>query len=75
MTARMRLKLARIESGLSQKELALRVGVSQQTIAKWELGLTTPSEFTQIRAIENELDAPAKSIFPDIFEPDAIADS
>lgn len=73
--ARMRLKIARIESGLSQKELALRVGVSQQTIAKWELGLTTPSEFKQIRAIENELDASAKSLFPDVFQPDVIADS
>lgn len=69
MEVRMKLRVARIESGLSQKELALRIGVSQQTIAKWELGLTTPSHFGQIRDIEKELAAPAERLFPDIFEP------
>lgn len=63
----MKLRLARIENGLSQKELALKIGVSQQTIAKWEKGITTPSQFSQIRAISNELDAQPKAIFPDIF--------
>lgn len=63
----MKLRLARIENGLSQKELALKVGVSQQTIAKWEKGITTPSQFSQIRKLSNELDAQPKTIFPDIF--------
>ena len=63
----MKLRIARIENGFSQKELALKVGVSQQTIAKWEKGITTPSQFSQIRAISNELDAQPKAIFPDIF--------
>lgn len=74
MKVRMKLRLARIESGLSQKELALRVGVSQQTIAKWELGLTTPSHFGQIRQVENELTAPAEKLFPDIFEAEPLAE-
>lgn len=63
----MKLRIARIENGLSQKELALKIGVSQQTIAKWEKGITTPSQFSQIRAISKELAAQPKAIFPDIF--------
>lgn len=74
MNVRMKLRVARIESGLSQKELALRVGVSQQTIAKWELGVTTPSHFGQIRQVEDELDTPAKKLFPDIFEAEPLAE-
>ena len=65
--ARMKLRLARIENGLSQKELAIKIGVSQQTIAKWEKGITTPSQFSQIRQISKELDTQPKKIFPDIF--------
>lgn len=56
---RIKLKIARIEAGFSQKELSLIIGVSQQTIAKWERGTTTPAHFAQIRAIENTLDKPA----------------
>lgn len=67
MIPRMKLRVARIESGLSQKELALKIGVSQQTIAKWERGITTPSEFKQIRALERELGENADTMFPDIF--------
>lgn len=67
MIPRMKLRVARIESGLSQKELALKIGVSQQTIAKWERGITTPSEFKQIRALERELGENADTMLPDIF--------
>lgn len=56
---RMKLRVARIESRLSQKELSDIVGVSQQTIAKWERGVTTPAEFTQIRTLEKTLQQPA----------------
>ena len=37
------LKKARRESGLSQKELATQLFVSQQAVAKWEAGTATPS--------------------------------
>ena len=32
----------RKKSGLSQEELAEKVGVARQTISKWELGETSP---------------------------------
>lgn len=71
---RLKLRLARIESGYSQKQLAVELGVSQQTIAKWELGLTTPSQFSQIRIIENTLGYSANIMFPDVFAIDACAE-
>lgn len=36
------LRLARIRSGYSQDDLAAKVGVSQQSIAKWESGAASP---------------------------------
>ena len=68
MGARPELKIARIRAGLSQCDVAVAVGVSQQTIAKWERGITTPSHFTHLRGLEAALDAPAEVMFPDIFE-------
>lgn len=70
MKTRKQLKLARVAAGHSQKELASIIGVSQQTIAKWELGITTPSHFTHLRLIESALEQPADLLFPDIFEDD-----
>lgn len=63
----MGLKVARIEKGLTQKQLSERVGVSQQTIAKWERGISTPSHFNNMRKIEAFLGKPIESLFPDIF--------
>ena len=37
------LKELRINRGVSQKEFAAILGVSQQTIASWEVGRTEPS--------------------------------
>lgn len=37
-------------SGLSQEQLAERVGVSRQTVSKWETGLSTP-ELEKLRAL------------------------
>ena len=42
---RERLKLLRRESGFSQKELAVMLSVSQQTVAKW----STPNPDTLLR--------------------------
>ena len=36
------IRLARIRSGYSQDDLAAKVGVSQQSIAKWERGAASP---------------------------------
>ncbi len=71
---RMNLRIARIQNRLSQKELALKIGVSQQTVAKWERGATTPAEFKTIRTLANELDTPAERLFPDVFSPDQVAE-
>ena len=38
-----RLKELRVSRHISQKELAERLGVSQQTVASWEVGRTEPS--------------------------------
>ncbi len=38
-----KIKDSRIISGLSQRELADRVGVLQQTISNWETGKTSPT--------------------------------
>jgi transcriptional regulator with XRE-family HTH domain len=70
MKIRLHLKVARIAKGLSQSEVSEIVGVSQQTIAKWERGVTTPSQFSHLRALENALDEPADVLFPDIFSAD-----
>lgn len=75
MKTRKELKIARISAELSQKQLSEIIGVSQQTIAKWELGVTTPSHFTHLRLLENALDEPADLLFPDIFEaPEVVAE-
>ena len=37
-----RLRVARVRSGLSQAELAVRVGVGQQAISRYETGERSP---------------------------------
>lgn len=37
------IKKARLQLGLSQKELAARIGISDRAVSKWELGLSVPS--------------------------------
>jgi len=65
---RKQLRIARITAELSQKELAQLVGVSQQTIAKWERGVTSPSHLKHIRAISATLKQPMDVLFPDVFD-------
>lgn len=40
---RITLKAARVNAGLSQKEVAIVLGVSNKTISSWENGDTFPS--------------------------------
>lgn len=37
-----RFKLARIAAGYSQRTLAVRLGVSEHIVSKWETGRLTP---------------------------------
>lgn len=41
-----RLKELRKENGMSQLELAEKIGISQQTVAKWECGVASPKTST-----------------------------
>lgn len=38
-----RFKLARIEAGYSQRMLAVRLGVSEHVVSKWETGRLVPN--------------------------------
>lgn len=67
MAARNGLRLARRKSGLTQLQLAVRVGICQQSMSKHERGLATPAEFSTIRKYERVLNTAADKLFPDIF--------
>lgn len=50
------IRLARKQSGISQAELALAVGVSRDTIGEWERGNTEPSisQWRMIASVTNQ---------------------
>jgi len=53
-----KLKSLRLESGLSQMKLAAKVGVSLETIRRWEYGLNDPKPDNKEKlkeVLENEL--------------------
>lgn len=64
---RSQLKAARIKAGFTQHQLAIRLGVSQQTVSKYEAEIITPGHFKTIRDFERVLGVEAKTLFPDIF--------
>lgn len=41
--AKMTLKAARVNVGLSQKDAASKIGVSNKTLCKWEAGTSFPN--------------------------------
>lgn len=45
------IKAARVNAGLTQKEAAQKLGVSEDVVSNWERGLTVP-RIDQIPAIE-----------------------
>jgi len=45
------IRRARLRGGLSQRELAKRLGTSQSLVARWERGRVSPSIETVIKAI------------------------
>lgn len=61
------LRESRIKAGMTQAQLAARIGITQQTLSKHERGIRSPGHFKVIRGYERELKTPAKSLFPDIF--------
>ncbi len=62
-----RVRLARIGLGLSQQELAMRLGVSRQAIAAIEAGLSDPSLKVAI-ALARELGAGVEELFSPTIE-------
>lgn len=64
---RTRLKDARIQAGYTQRQLALILGVSQQTVSKYETETIAPSQFKTMREFERVLGVEAEALFPDIF--------
>lgn len=50
----------------TQEEVALEVGVSQQTISHWENGRATPPIRKMIK-LEKMLSTPKEILFPDVF--------
>lgn len=63
-----RLRRERRAAGLTQAQLAARVGICQQTLSKHEHGLITPGHFDLIRQYESELGVSARDLFPDVFK-------
>lgn len=62
-----RLKRERQLAGLTQAQLAEKVGICQQTVSKHEKGKITPGHFSLIRQYEQALGVSAEYLFPDIF--------
>lgn len=63
------IKKIRQEKGLSQKELGLKLGVSQQMIGQWETGKANPKIET-LEKIADALNVSLKDLMPDSFERD-----
>jgi len=55
----------RIVSGLTQRELAGRAGVSPESVSNWERGLSQP-RYVHAAAIADALDCDVRLVFPEI---------
>jgi putative transcriptional regulator len=62
MTIRNRIRVLRFERRMTQEELAVRVGVSRQTIMSIENGHTNPSVLLAFK-IAKALEAPITDVF------------
>lgn len=56
------IKKARIEAGLTQAELAKKLGITPQVISQYERGVKNP-KFETVAKIAAVLDIPAKKIY------------
>ena len=61
------LKQARKSAGYTQLQMAVMLGVSQQTVSKYEKSVIKPSHFRIIRDCERLLGVRAEQLFPDVF--------
>lgn len=71
MRNRLVLKAARVGKGYTQHDVAHALGVSQQTVAKWECGRAVPARLATMRQLGQLLGAAPGDLFPDIFGPQA----
>jgi len=62
------IALLRKQRNMTQGELAQRIGVARQTVAKWEVGAASP-DLTNAEALADVLDVSLDSLVG--FEPDA----
>jgi transcriptional regulator with XRE-family HTH domain len=61
-----RLRVVRESRGLTQTDLADRLGLTQPAISQWENGTKTPARLTQIR-VADVLDADRLWLFAEII--------
>jgi transcriptional regulator with XRE-family HTH domain len=47
------IKEARLRAGISQEQLAKRLGTKQSVVARWETGATSPSFETVVRVVRS----------------------
>ena len=66
LSANHNLKFRRIKVGLTQFELAKRLGVKERVISFWETGRSEP-HIEQAVDIARILETEPKEVFPDIF--------
>lgn len=59
------IRAKRIRAGMSEEELAARVGVSKGTISNWELGKSEPHGIENVRRLSAALDAHIDELFPE----------
>lgn len=59
-----KIKKARLEKGLTQKEIAQKIGISQPTYTQWENGTRNPKRETLIK-IATALDVPIALLYDD----------
>lgn len=57
------IQIARRRQGLSQRQLAEKLGLSQASIARWETGTSVPTDEHKL-LIATELDEDVRSLFP-----------
>lgn len=62
MDKRLNLKIARIRKGISQKDLASKIGLTGQSISEYENGRLNPS-YDIMKKISEELDTSVDELF------------
>ncbi len=60
-----RIRLARRQAGLTQKELGIQIGVSSVAISDWERGVTQPTAIV-LWQVGNAVGQPAAFFFKDL---------